>query len=148
MHPAERTVRLVATDLDGTLLRSDGTISTRTLRALAAIQARGIPIVIVTARPPRAVQALTRQIVGGLAICGNGAIVYDLAREAIVAQIDLDATIAHALTGALRAAIPGVSFATEAGLHYGEEPDYAPTERDPTDGDLRIADDTRSAQGG
>lgn len=140
MYPAERIVRLVATDLDGTLLRSDGTISPRTLRALQAIQARGIPIVIVTARPPRTVRTLTRQIAGGLAICGNGAIVYDPARDVIVAQTSLDAAIARALIDALRAAIPGVGFATEAGLHYGEEPDYAPTERDPTDDDLRIAD--------
>ena len=132
--------RLVATDLDGTLLRSDGTISPRTLHALAAIGGRGIPVVIVTARPPRTVRSLTRQVAGGLAICGNGAIVYDLAREAIVAQTSLDAAITRALIGELRAAIPGVTFAIEAGLRYGEEPDYAPTERDPTDGELRIAD--------
>ncbi len=134
LYFADRTIRLVATDLDGTLLRSDGSISPRTLRALAMVQARGIPIVLVTARPPRTVRTLTRQITGALAICGNGAIVYDLAREAIIAQTRLDATVARALIGELRAAIPGVSFAIEAGLRYGEEPDYAPTERDPTMG--------------
>lgn len=42
--------RLIATDLDGTLLRSDGTISARTRRALRAAQGQGIPIVMVTAR--------------------------------------------------------------------------------------------------
>jgi Cof subfamily protein (haloacid dehalogenase superfamily) len=140
LYPADRPIRLVATDLDGTLLRSDGTISARTVRALEAVRARGIPIVIVTARPPRTVRTLTRQIAGGLAICGNGAILYDLAREAIVAQTRLSAAITHALIEELRAAIPGVTFAIEAGLRYGEEPDYAPTERDPTDGELQIAD--------
>lgn len=140
MTTDDRNIRLVATDLDGTLLRSDGTISPRTLRVLAALQARGIPFVIVTARPPRTVRTLARRLVKGLAICGNGAIIYDLARELIVAQINLDAPVAHALIGALRAALPGVSFAIEAGLHYGEEQEFTPTARDPTAGDLRIAD--------
>ncbi len=140
LYSADRTIRLVATDLDGTLLRSDGSISPRTLRALTTVQARGIPVVLVTARPSRTVRPLIRQLAAGLAICGNGAIVYDLTRDAIIAQTRLDATVARALIGELRAAIPGVSFAIEAGLRYGEEPDYAPTERDPTDGELRIAD--------
>jgi len=140
MHSIDRTIRLVATDLDGTLLRSDGTISARTLRALAAVRARGIPIVIVTARPPRTVHTLTRQLADGLAICGNGAIIYDLAQAAIVAQTTLAAAVTHTLIEELRAVIPGVAFAIEAGLRYGEEPGYAPTERDPTDGELRIAD--------
>ena len=143
-----RTIRLVATDLDGTLLRSDSTISPRTLRALGDIGALGIPIVIVTARPPRTVRTLAHQIAEGLAICGNGAIVYDLARAAIIAQTRLAATVAHALIGELRAAIPGVAFAIEAGLRHGEEPDYAPTERDPTDGELRIADALALSDGG
>jgi len=140
LYSTDRTIRLVATDLDGTLLRSDGSISPRTLCALTTVQGCGIPIVLVTARPPRTVRTLTRQITGALAICGNGALVYDLAREAIVAQTRLDATTTRALIKELRATIPGVSFAIEAGLRYGEEPDYAPTERDPTDGELRIAD--------
>ena len=50
---SRRRPRLVATDLDGTLLRSDGTISPRTSAALAALEAAGIGMVFVTARPPR-----------------------------------------------------------------------------------------------
>ena len=43
---------LVASDLDGTLLRSDGTVSTRTRRTLRRVEAGGCRIVIVTARAP------------------------------------------------------------------------------------------------
>ena len=43
--------RLIATDLDGTLLRSDGTIDPRTRRAMARVEASGIPVVLCTARP-------------------------------------------------------------------------------------------------
>ena len=45
--------RLVATDLDGTLVRSDGTVSATTREVLAALDDRGVPVVIVTARPIR-----------------------------------------------------------------------------------------------
>jgi phosphoglycolate phosphatase-like HAD superfamily hydrolase len=45
--------RLVATDLDGTLVRTDGSISARTRAVLAAVEARGVPVVFVTGRPLR-----------------------------------------------------------------------------------------------
>jgi Cof subfamily protein (haloacid dehalogenase superfamily) len=118
--------RLVATDLDGTLLRDDGTVSAYTVEVLARVQSLGIPVVFVTARPPRRAREIARSVgLGGLAICGNGALVYDLDTQAIVRQTLLEAVIAHQLIGALREAAPGICFAVEAGLIYGHEPDYA-----------------------
>ena len=49
MHP----VRLIATDLDGTLLHTDGSVTPRTRDALAAAEAAGIDVVFVTGRPLR-----------------------------------------------------------------------------------------------
>ena len=46
-------LKLVATDLDGTLLHSDGTVSARTRRVLAELEKRGVAIVFVTGRPVR-----------------------------------------------------------------------------------------------
>ena len=46
----ERRVRLVALDIDGTLLRSDRTISARTRAALEQVRARGVRVVLVTGR--------------------------------------------------------------------------------------------------
>jgi len=71
--------RLVATDLDGTLLRSDGTCSERTRATLAAVELAGIQVVLVTARPPRWLQDLV-DLVGehGVVLCANGAFVYDV----------------------------------------------------------------------
>ena len=40
--------RLVATDLDGTLVRSDGTISPYTREVLDELDRRGVPVVFVT----------------------------------------------------------------------------------------------------
>nr|BFE85127.1 hypothetical protein GCM10020093_077280 [Planobispora longispora] len=45
--------RLVATDLDGTALRSDGTVSPRTAAAFARVENAGATLVFVTGRPPR-----------------------------------------------------------------------------------------------
>lgn len=74
-----RRVRLIATDLDGTLLRADGTISPRTRAVLARVRAAGLTLVAVTARPPRFVQHLAAAAgLRGLAICCNGTLVYDL----------------------------------------------------------------------
>ena len=50
---ARTAPRLIATDLDGTLLCSGGTVSDRTAAALAAAEAAGVQVVFVTGRPPR-----------------------------------------------------------------------------------------------
>ena len=47
-------VRLVATDLDGTLLGPDGRVSRRTAEAIRSVRAAGVEVVPVTARPPHA----------------------------------------------------------------------------------------------
>lgn len=118
--------RLVATDLDGTLLRRDETISPRTRLLLERVRSLGIRIVLVTARPPRALRLLARSIgVEDLAICLNGAVVYDLATDAIVTHTLIAAATAQSLVNTLRLAAPGVSFAIERGMEYGYEAQYA-----------------------
>lgn len=72
-------VRLVASDLDGTLLRSEPPISPRVIDALARVQDAGITVVLVTARNWRSVIGIAAEAgVTGMAICSNGAVVYDL----------------------------------------------------------------------
>lgn len=118
-------VRLVATDLDGTLLRDDRTLSERTRQTLARATAAGVTLVLVTARPPRFVARLAEELgLRGVAICCNGAIVYDLASGALLEHLPLVSAEACALVVALREAIPGVAFAVESGLDYGCEPAY------------------------
>ena len=122
---APHDVRLVATDLDGTLLRSDGTISARTRETLARVQATGVIVVLVTARPPRTVRKIAAMAgISGLAICCNGALVYDLAAHALVHHVPLVADTAAHLVRALRGVTPGVQFAVETGATFGQEPEY------------------------
>jgi HAD superfamily hydrolase (TIGR01484 family) len=119
------TVRLVATDLDGTLLRSDGTISGRTREAMKAAEAAGVVIALVTGRPPRWM-APVAEATGhtGVAVCANGALLYDLHTERIVGARLLDPGTQLAVAARLREAVPGLRFAVEYGSGFGHEPGY------------------------
>ena len=128
------TVRLIASDIDGTLLRSDGTMSRRTVDALAAAEEAGLLVVLCTGRPPRWMREIS-EMTGhhGLAVCANGALVYDLRTEQVVEQFPIDAEVARKLAEALKAAVPGIAFAVERPDRFGHEPDYRPMYATPHD---------------
>ncbi len=69
--------RLIATDIDGTLLNSKKEITERTQRALIAVQQRGVKLVIATGRPECAVKAFSERLMlekfGGYIMSFNGA---------------------------------------------------------------------------
>jgi hypothetical protein len=117
-------VKLIATDLDGTLLRNDRTLSQRTIDALRTATQFGAEVVFVTARPPRFVDALGIDLVG-TAVCSNGAIVYDIATRAVVSSQPLAVAAARKVAAALRAQVPSVGFGVETGHHLRYEPSYA-----------------------
>jgi Cof subfamily protein (haloacid dehalogenase superfamily) len=115
-------VKLVASDLDGTLLRPDETVSERTSKALAAAREAGITVVLVTGRPPRSLGPIAARIgVGGIAICANGAVIWDLDHGTMVDHSPLAADLAARLIRALREAIGGVLFAVELEGGFGHE---------------------------
>lgn len=127
------TPRLIATDLDGTIVRSDGSVSGRTSAALRSAEDAGLLVALVTGRPPRwmgeIVEATGHR---GIAICANGALVYDLHTEQVVREHPMDAEVARALVEALRRALPDVSFAFERGTRgFGHEPGYRPRFENP-----------------
>lgn len=87
--------KLVATDLDGTLLRDDDTVSARTREALAAVTAAGAAHIIVTGRAV----PWTRHILDdlgyeGLAVCGQGAQVYHAGEHKLLTSLTLDRQLA------------------------------------------------------
>src|SRR6476469_665070 len=98
------SIRLIATDLDGTLLRSDGTVSARTRAAVDAAESAGIGVVIVTGRPPRWIPPIVEQLGDrGLVVCANGGIVYDPARHEIIERNDMPGDAAAEAVRHLRA---------------------------------------------
>jgi Cof subfamily protein (haloacid dehalogenase superfamily) len=117
--------RLIATDLDGTLLRADGSVSPRTRAALAAAQARGVDIVVCTARPVRWMRGLAEEGgISGIAACANGAVLWDLATDALVGSFPIASETARAVVARLRPLMPGGSWAIETVDHFGHEPGY------------------------
>jgi HAD superfamily hydrolase (TIGR01484 family) len=125
--------RLVATDLDGTLVRSDGHVSDRTRAALEVVERAGSVLVLVTGRPPRWMAPVVAETGHrGLAVCANGALVYDLHTERVVRSHLLTAEAAGEVVAALRRDVPGVAFAVEQGPvdgvpgSFGREEGYRP----------------------
>ena len=124
--------RLVATDLDGTLLRSDGRVSAYTRDVLAALEAGGTPVVIVTARPIRWMDDLWELVGGhGLAIVSNGAAVYDVAAGTVREVTGIHGPDGLALAEAIRAAVPGATFAIECESGIRLDPGYVDDYRVP-----------------
>jgi Cof subfamily protein (haloacid dehalogenase superfamily) len=126
---AARVIRLVASDLDGTLLRGDLTVSERTRAAIHDARRAGLTFVAVTGRPPRSVRILNERIgLEGIAICANGALVYDLDSGGVQDQTPLAAEVALRIVRGLRKVAPGVAFAWEDVQGFSCEPTWA---RDP-----------------
>jgi Cof subfamily protein (haloacid dehalogenase superfamily) len=123
--------RLIATDLDGTLLRDDKTVSPRTVAALADAEATGIEVFFVTGRPARWMGAVADHLAGhGMAIVANGAAVYDLHKGELIEAFPLAEADALAVALALRAAVPGTTFAVERDDVFFCEPGYPPGDAD------------------
>ncbi|MBX6168561.1 MAG: HAD family hydrolase [Thermobispora bispora] len=117
--------RLVATDLDGTALRSDGTISARTAAAFARVEKAGATLVFVTGRPPRWMHEVAGAVRHhGLAICANGAITYDLHNEEVVEAHLIEPGILEECVHRLRTHLPELRFSAEYENHFGYEPGF------------------------
>ena len=117
--------RLIATDLDGTLLCQGGTVSARTAAALDAAERAGIQVVFVTGRPPRWMQWLGPHVGGhGVAICSNGGVVFDVRRHLVLESFPLRAEDAGAVVELLRERLPGTAFAFEFPGGFAREPHY------------------------
>ncbi|MFV2145364.1 HAD family hydrolase [Isoptericola sp. G70] len=114
MSTPGRLPRLVATDLDGTLLSPDGTVSDRTRSALRAVEAQDIEIVFVTARPPRWLPGLAHCVGGhGRVVCLGGAAVWDLATGTALEVRGFADDALRGLVTDLRAAVPEIALGFE-----------------------------------
>ena len=106
--------RLVATDLDGTLVRSDGTLSQRTHDVIAELDERGVPVVFVTGRPLRWAEEVFRYVgAHGLAVVSNGALVWDVARGEVDLVREVSLEVGLEVCRVIREAVPGSTFAIE-----------------------------------
>lgn len=113
-------MKLIASDLDGTLLDGSSELSPGTIDALRAAHAAGVRIVAATGRSHHS--ALGRLEPAGVidwAVCSNGATVYDIRSDRVHRHHTIDDTAAAAVIGAVRAALPDVGIAWETTGGHG-----------------------------
>ena len=119
------TPQLVATDLDGTLVHADGSVTARTRAVLAALEERGVPVVFITARPLRWMDELWPMVGGhGLAIVSNGAVVVDVAARSVRELRGIDRADGLVLAEAIYTGVPGASIAIETLAGIRTDPTY------------------------
>ncbi|MEY3734613.1 MAG: hypothetical protein RL347_1972 [Actinomycetota bacterium] len=112
--PVPPGVRLIASDLDGTLLLPDGSVGARTRASLDSLRESDVDLVIATGRPPRWISPVV-EMTGhrGVGIAANGGVVLDLADGHVTEIFAIDQDTALAAVDRIRAALPGVVFAVE-----------------------------------
>lgn len=123
-----RNVRLVASDLDGTLLGHDRVVSARSRAAIASATAAGLPVLIATGRPVRWLHVLAGlDLLWPMAIASNGAALVDLRTFETVAQQDVPAQSSVELAERVREVLPEAMFGVEYGARIGVEPGFVPS---------------------
>ncbi|MGY1604025.1 Cof-type HAD-IIB family hydrolase [Geodermatophilus sp. SYSU D00815] len=118
--------RLIASDMDGTLLHRDDTVGDATVAELARWRAEGVPVVLATGRPPRWMRRIRRVLEFGTAVCCNGAVLLDLETFTVVDEDPLAPDVMRDVVAELRRRQPGTRFGVEYGLEFRHEPDYHP----------------------
>ena len=118
--------KLIATDLDGTIVHHDGTITQRTIDAFARARDLGVHIYFVTGRPQRWMNEIREAFGFGEAICGNGAMLYDLQKREVTEEWMISKDQQIEIAQRLRTAIPQISFAIETHDYYHREKSYIP----------------------
>jgi hypothetical protein len=92
MNKEEKMVRLVATDLDGTLLPSTGVFHVKDIKALKLLGDKGITRVIATGRSLHStMEALGDDFPCDYIVFSSGAGIYDYGQKALVHAINLGA---------------------------------------------------------
>lgn len=77
--------KLVAIDLDGTMLNQYGIVTEKTKEAIEKVQQKGIEVIIASGRPIDSIKTIAKEIKSEkYFISGNGAIIYDIANEEII----------------------------------------------------------------
>jgi Cof subfamily protein (haloacid dehalogenase superfamily) len=118
--------KLIASDMDGTLLHWDETVSAATVAELERWRADDVPFVLATGRPPRWMRGIREVLGWGTAVCCNGAVLLDLERFEVLDEDLLAPDILQEVTAELRAQQPETWFAVEYGLEFRHEPVYRP----------------------
>ena len=122
----QRRPKLIASDLDGTIVAHYGDITQRTIDAFRKAHSMGIEIFFITGRPPRWMPEIKEAFGIGKAICGNGAMLYDLHNDKVLEEWLIEVDVQLEAVKRLRRAIPEISFAIESHNYFHREKIYIP----------------------
>lgn len=126
MSALTRRPKLIATDLDGTIVGHNGEISDRTKAAFTHAHNEGVEIFYVTGRPPRWMPEIAAAFSFGHGICGNGAMLYDIHNQKVLEEWLIPVESQMETVNRLRLAIPTISFAVESHNYFHREKAYVP----------------------
>ncbi len=105
---------LIASDVDGTLLDPAERITDRTRQAVQAAVADGVTFVLATGRPPRWIPPVVEQLgFAPVAVCANGAVLYDAAADRIISAETLSVDTLTELAEITARSVPGAGLAAE-----------------------------------
>ena len=105
---------MIATDVDGTLLDDDEKVSPRTRAAVHAAVDAGVRFILATGRPPRWIHPVVDGLgMAPMAVCANGAVIYDPAADRIISARTLSADVLAELAEIATRVIPGAGLAVE-----------------------------------
>jgi hypothetical protein len=118
--------RLIATDLDGTLLDPTGILRPRSAAALQAAADAGITVVFATGRPPMVagneIAAAGRGVHYG--VMANGTLICTLPGQEVLHSITFAAATARAAVATMRAHDAGFAFAFASEAGFTAEPGF------------------------
>lgn len=107
-------IKVLATDLDGTFLSHEGTVSEVNKRALIEARTRGLEVIFVTGRPPRWLPSIIEQTgFDGTIVSANGGIVVDAKLREVVQTFPMNTDAAREGVANLLKALPGLEFGVE-----------------------------------
>ena len=118
--------KLMALDLDGTVVDDSGRPTPRVKRAIENLKSNGVQIVFVTGRPPRWMYQISESFDSGIAIIANGALLYDLKKQNIVESRLLDIENQIEIVKRLRTLNNIPAFAREWIDGFNREKNYIP----------------------
>lgn len=117
--------QMVATDIDGTLVPYNGTISERTRSALHNCLDENLDVVLVTGRPPRWMPPIVEATgLSTTAICANGAVAINMQDLDILAISTIEPGIAKEMISILLRAVPDAVFGAETPTRLRAGPGY------------------------